>query len=65
MNLKITFYIVWLHGSKDHTWGLKRHSAAEVPDDSESKTVLENEEDIPSHAVLSLRVKDPHMFIKK
>ncbi|KAM5558370.1 ribonucleases P/MRP protein subunit POP1 [Rosa sericea] len=50
---------------KDHTLALKTHSAAEAPDDSQSKTILENEEDIPSHAVLSLRIKDPRIFIEK
>jgi ribonuclease P/MRP protein subunit POP1 len=44
---------------------LKRQSVDEAEDDSQSKTVLENEEDIPSHAILSLRVKDPRTFIEK
>lgn len=44
---------------------MNRHSVAEASDDSHSKYVLENEEDIPSHAVMSLRVKDPRVFIEK
>ncbi|KAK9950519.1 hypothetical protein M0R45_006005 [Rubus argutus] len=51
--------------SKDNSWALKRQSVGEAEDDSQSKTVLENEEDIPSHAILSLRVKDPRTFIEK
>lgn len=51
--------------STDHTCALKRHSVGEAEDDSQSKTLLENEEDIPSHSILSLRVKDPRTFIEK
>ncbi|XP_050369059.1 ribonucleases P/MRP protein subunit POP1 isoform X2 [Argentina anserina] len=51
--------------SNNHAWALNRHSLAEAPDDFKSDTVLENEVDIPSHAVLSLRVKDPRMLVEK
>ncbi|XP_068303084.1 ribonucleases P/MRP protein subunit POP1 [Pyrus communis] len=45
--------------TRDHSWKLMRHSAAEADGDSQSTIYLQNKEEIPSHAILSLNVKDP------
>ena len=46
---------------------MKKHSAAESDHDFQLKksSVLENEEDFCSHAILSLRVKDPRIMPEK
>ncbi|KAM1718328.1 hypothetical protein ACFX11_026049 [Malus domestica] len=42
-----------------------RHSVDEVDDDSQSTIYLRNEEEIPSHAILSLNVKNPCTLTEK
>ncbi|XP_017179666.2 ribonucleases P/MRP protein subunit POP1 isoform X2 [Malus sylvestris] len=51
--------------TRDTSWKLMRHSAAEADVDSRSTIHLKNEEEIPSHAILSLNVKDPRTLTEK
>ncbi|XP_048430350.1 LOW QUALITY PROTEIN: ribonucleases P/MRP protein subunit POP1-like [Pyrus x bretschneideri] len=51
--------------TRDNSWKLMKHSAAKVDEDSQSTIHLKNEEEIPSHAILSLNVKDPHTLTEK
>ncbi|KAB2611987.1 hypothetical protein D8674_020019 [Pyrus ussuriensis x Pyrus communis] len=51
--------------TRDNSWKLMRHSAAKVDEDSQSTIHLKNEEEIPSHAILSLNVKDPRTLTEK
>ncbi|TQD78025.1 hypothetical protein C1H46_036421 [Malus baccata] len=65
MRLKMTNFVIWLNKTRHNSWKLMRHSAAEVDDDSQSTIYLQNEEEIPSHVILSLNVKDPRTLTKK
>ncbi|TQD79621.1 hypothetical protein C1H46_034798 [Malus baccata] len=51
--------------TRDNSWKLMRHSAAEADEDSQSTIHLKNEEEIPSHAILSLNVRDPRTLTEK
>ncbi|KAM1956576.1 hypothetical protein ACFX16_025973 [Malus domestica] len=51
--------------TRDNSWKLMRHSAAKADEDSQSTIHLKNEEEIPSHAILSLNVKDPCTLTEK
>ncbi|RXH68413.1 hypothetical protein DVH24_030746 [Malus domestica] len=51
--------------TRDNSWKLMRHSAAKADEDSQSTIQLKNEEEIPSHAILSLNVKDPRTLTEK
>ncbi|CAN6569904.1 unnamed protein product [Malus baccata var. baccata] len=51
--------------TRDTSWKLMRHSAAEADVDSRSTIHLKNEKEIPSHAILSLNVKDPRTLTEK
>ncbi|ONI14814.1 hypothetical protein PRUPE_3G010600 [Prunus persica] len=51
--------------TRDDSWNLMKHSVSEAKDDSQSKIILEKEDSIPSHAILSLNVKDPRTLTEK
>lgn len=57
--------VVWLNRTRDDSWNLMKHSVSEAKDDSQSKIILEKEDSIPSHAILSLNVKDPRTLTEK
>ncbi|XP_021812687.1 uncharacterized protein C05D11.9 [Prunus avium] len=51
--------------TRDDSWNLMKHSVSEAKDDSQAKIILEKEDSIPSHAILSLNVKDPRTLTEK
>ncbi|KAF3943547.1 hypothetical protein CMV_029908 [Castanea mollissima] len=52
--------------SSENPWQLRKHSAVESKHDSQLKSsVLENQENFFSHAIVSLRVKDPRIMPEK
>ncbi|KAM4119411.1 hypothetical protein ACJW30_03G056900 [Castanea mollissima] len=52
--------------SSENPWQLRKHSAVESKHDSQLKSsVLENQENFSSHAIVSLRVKDPRIMPEK
>ncbi|KAH0982044.1 hypothetical protein GBA52_009221 [Prunus armeniaca] len=57
--------VVWLNRTRDDSWNLMKHSVSEAKDDSQSKIILAKEDSIPSHAILSLNVKDPRTLTEK